>query len=291
MNIFNFDLKKVLIIAVLLAIPLFSINMQQASKNEPWILVPFYFLSGQSQDLFSSFSSGVRSTTSLYLDLINIKKENIGLKDELSQLKAQLSATTELQLENNRLTQLLDFKQKTNMDLLAARIIGRDLFPGYNTVTINRGSNHGVTKNMATITVSGVVGYTIHVEASTSQVLLLTDRYAVVDALVQNSRARGLIQGHQRDSCQLHHLKRTDAVEVGDLVVTSGLDNTFPKGFPVGHVTSVEQDRYGLRQIVIVEPVVNPSTLEEVFVVLNAKSDEVDAPFDPVTENPSARVE
>jgi rod shape-determining protein MreC len=204
------------------------------------------------------------------LNLIDIKTQNRALSTEIGQLKAQLSQMTELSLENERLNKLLDFRQRNKMDLLAAKIIGRDLFPDYQTVTINRGEKHGVKKNMATITISGVVGYTIHVEPFTSKILLLTDRYAVLDAIVQRSRARGIVQGRHKETCSLDYLKRNDDVQNGDMVVTSGLDNIFPKGFPVGTVTKIEKDEYGLGQKIELQPVVNASNLEEVFVVLNA---------------------
>ncbi|MEQ1665971.1 MAG: rod shape-determining protein MreC [Bdellovibrionales bacterium] len=276
MNFFNFDLKKIIIIALLVAIPLLSINMQQRAKDQPWILSPFYYLAGKTQSAYASFSSGVRSTTGLYLNLIDIKKDNARLSKELAEYKAQLGSMTELKLENQRLGGLLDFKQKSNMNLLATRIIGRDLLVDYNTVTIDRGALHGVKKGMGTLTISGVVGYIIEVEEQTSKILLITDRYAVVDGIVQRSRANGIVQGHT-DTCALSFLKRSDDVQVGDVVVTSGIDNYFPKGFPIGTVTSVVKDQYGLGQEASMQPVVNAANLEEVFIVLNANNVDFEA--------------
>ncbi len=271
MNFLNFDLKKILTIAILAAIPLFSVNMQQRSKDQPWILRPFYFLAGVTQTSYAAFSSGVRSTTDLYLNLIDIKKNNRELSVELAEVKAQLGALTELKLENERLNQLLEFKQKTNMVLLAARIIGQDILPNSQTVTINRGSENGLKKGMGTLTISGVVGYVVEVEPRISKILLITDRYAVVDGLVQRSRARGIVQG-SKDKCILSFLKRGDDVQIGDVVVTSGLDNYLPKGFPIGTVTEVHKDQYGLGQEVTVQPIVNVSNLEEIFIVINTNN-------------------
>jgi rod shape-determining protein MreC len=276
LNFFNFDLKKIMIVAVLIAIPLFSVNMQQQNPNRPWILEPFYFLASTTQNGYAGISSNVRSTTDLYLNLINIKKENRQLHQELDGLKAQLASTEELKLENERMSKLLNFKPTAKMDLLAARIIGRDLLTDYDTVTIDRGEDQGVKKGMGIITISGVVGYAVEVEAKISKVLLLTDRYAVVDGIVQRSRARGIVQGQSKDSCILSFLKRSDDVQKGDTVVTSGLDNYFPKGFPVGEVTEVKKDEYGLGQTVTVQPMVNAANLEEVFVILNANNQDLE---------------
>ncbi len=272
MNFFNFDLKKIFILAVLVAFPLISVNMQKRTKDQPWVLMPFYYVAGLTQESYGTFSSGVRSTTDLYLNLVDIKKKNRELSDELAQLKAQLGELTELKLENERLGGLLEFKQKTNMNLLAARVIGRDLLTDYETITINRGEQHGIKKGMGTLTISGVVGYIVDTAQTTSRILLITDRYAVVDGVVQRSRARGIVQGHSKDTCTLTFLKRSDDVQLNDIIVTSGIDNYFPKGFPIGVVTEVVKDKYGLGQEVTIEPVVHHTNLEEVFVVLNANN-------------------
>ncbi len=270
MNFFTFDLRKVFLVIALVVLPLMAINMQRKSEEELWFTRPFTFAGATLQRAFASFSSGVRGTTSMYVDLIGIKKTNQELKRQLDELNAQLSAFTELKLENQRLGELLGFKQATKMNLLAARVIGRDLLPDHNTITVDRGLSHGIQKNMAAITIGGVVGYTFRVENESSQILLLTDRYAVIDAIVQRSRARGLVEGMSRTNCRLRYLKRSDDLKVGDLVVTSGLFNIFPKGFPIGTVTSIDKSRYGMTQEVEIKPAVEPLNLEELFIVLNA---------------------
>lgn len=272
MNFFTFDLRKVFLVIALIVAPLIAINMQRKSEEELWFTKPFTFVGGLTQRGFSSFTSGVRGTTALYLDLINIKRENAVLKSQLAELNAQVGAMTELKLENQRLSDLLGFKQAAKMEILAARVIGRDLLPDHNTITIDKGKANGLKLNMAVITTGGAVGYTFRVESRTSQVLLLTDRYAVIDSIVQRSRARGIIEGHTRSESRMRYLKRSDDVQIGDLVVTSGLFNIFPKGFPIGTVSSVEKSRYGMTQNVLVKPSVEPLKLEEVFVVLNANT-------------------
>ncbi len=270
MNYFTFDLRKVFLIIALVVLPLIAINMQRKSEEELWFTKPFSFTASLVQQGYASFSSGVRGTTAMYLDLIGVKKQNEMLKTQLAELNAQLGALTELKLENERLRELLGFKQASKMNLLAARVIARDLLPDHNTITVDRGLDHGVQKNMAVISIGGVVGYTFRVENDSSQVLLLTDSYAVIDAIVQRSRARGLIEGVARSSCRLRHLKRSDDVKVGDLVVSSGMFNMFPKGFPIGTVVSIDKSRYGMTQEVEVKPAVEPMNLEEIFIVLNA---------------------
>lgn len=274
MNFFTFDIRKVFLIIMLIVLPLLAINAQRKSSEELWFTKPFTWTAGSVQQSFSYISSGVHSTTELYLNLINIKVENRTLQQENAELRAQLGAMTELKLENERLAKLLSFKQATKMQIMAAHIVGKDFLPDHQTLTINRGLNDGIRKNMAAITTAGVVGYVFRTDANTSQILVLTDRYAAIDSLVQRSRARGIVEGAGQDKAVMRYLKRFDDVRVGDLIVTSGLYNLFPKGFPVGTVTSVETGEYGMTQDVSIKPVVNPSSLEELFIVMNTNKEE-----------------
>lgn len=274
LNFLAFDFKKMLIVIFLIGIPLASINMQRNTNAEtPWFLAPFSFTASLIQNTYSSFSSGVRGTTALYLNLIDVKTRNRQLEDDNAQLRAKLGKMTELSLENERLNKLLSFKQKTKMELLAAKVIGRDLIQDHNALTINRGSKHGIKKGFAAITVSGVVGYVVKSDILTSQILLLTDRYIAIDSIVQRSRARGVLQGNSKSASLLKYLHRGDDVKEGDLVVTSGLDNIFPKGFPIGTVREIQKSQYGVSQGVMVEPTVNSTNLEELFIVLNAHNE------------------
>ena len=247
--------------------------MEHNPAQRPWFVKPFIFVTGVVQNLYSGFSSGVRGTTALYLNLVDIKKNNQNLQKKNAELRAQLGTLTELKLENQRLNKLLGFKENTKMDLLTAKVIGKDLLIDHTTLTINRGTQHGVKEFMAVITIGGVVGYVVQPQTFTSQILLLTDRYATIDAIVQRSRARGIVEGLNKKTCQLSYLERDDDIKVGDKIVTSGLNNIFPKGFSVGTVTNVEKSQYDISQKVTLKPAINPFTLEEVFVVLNTKDE------------------
>jgi rod shape-determining protein MreC len=274
LNFLQFDFRKVLGLALLVAFPLISVNMQKEPIEGPSLFRPFLFVAGLSHAGYSGFSQTLRETVDLYLNLIDIKTNNRVLQGELTATRTQLGEMAELRLENERLLKLLGFKEKTKMEMIAARVIGRDLFEDYESIMINRGESNGVQKGMAVITAAGVVGYVILAEPLNSQVLLVTDRYAVIDGLVQRSRTRGILSGLNESQCALKYLKRSDDVQVGDQVVTSGLDNIFPKGFPVGTVTEVVHDEYSFEQQVTVEPIVKAANIEEVFVVTNAQKED-----------------
>jgi rod shape-determining protein MreC len=279
LNFFAFDIRKTLIVLIVIALPLLSINMKRSPGEEPWYRKPVSATVSVVQSGYSTFTSGVRGTTSMYLKLVGIKKHNVELMHENEELRAKLGAITELKLENERLTKLLDFKRSTSMTLLAAKVIARDLSPDHYAIRINRGTRNGLKKLMGVITVEGVVGYVLKADADSAQVLVLTDRSSAIDGIVQRTRARGLISGKNSSTCRLRYLERADDVAVGDMIVTSGLQGYFPKGFPIGRLTSVRKTDYGISQEAEVSPVVNPSNLEELFVVLGAGHEDFNERF------------
>ena len=273
MNFFNIDLKKIIMIVIVLALPLVSINMQQRPQESNWLSRPFSFLASLAEETFFGFSAGVRGTTAMYLDLINIKKTSADLSTKNGELLTRMGEMTELKNENDRLRALLDFRQSTKMDLVTAQVIGRDLVASdHSTITINKGTQHGVKSGQAVITVDGALGYIYRPEALTSKIMLITDRYSVVDGVVQRTRAHGIVEGRTQSSCQLKYVEKTEDVKKGDLVVTGGLDNIFPKGFPVAIVENVERKNFSVSLRVDLKPVVDPFKVEEVFVVSNANN-------------------
>ncbi|UXR63162.1 rod shape-determining protein MreC [Bdellovibrio bacteriovorus] len=276
MNFFNFDLKKLVMIGIVLALPLISINMQQRPQESNWLVKPFSLLGSVVSETFYGFSSGVKGTTAMYLDLINIKKHSEHLTSTNNELQARLEKMNELLIENDRLRGLLAFKEQTKMSLTSAQVIGRDLVIDHNTITINKGTQDGLKAGQAVITTGGVLGYVFKPETFTAHVMLITDRYAVVDGIVQRTRAHGIVEGKSQYSStlQLKYVERTEDVQEGDLVVTGGLDNIFPKGFPVAVVESVEKKTFSVSLKVDLRPVVDPYKVEEVFIVLQSNKED-----------------
>lgn len=290
-RLFDFDLKKALLVVFVVALPLLSINIQRRPDEPAWYTRPFSIAAGYIQTGYTGFSNEIRGTAALYLNLIDIKKNNRLLSKEIGELRAKLGELTELKMENERLNKLLGFQQKAPMKLLAARVTGLDLSPGeHSTILVNRGASDGLKRGMAVITLEGVVGSIFAVEKNSARILVLTDRYAVIDGIVQRSRARGIVEGKALDRCRLKYLHRSDDVKEGDVIVTSGLDNIFPKGFPIGTVVHVEKKNFGIDQKVDLQPVVDPSRLEEVFVVTHVNNEKIkDDEFGP-KPTPSAEL-
>ena len=290
MNFFNIDLKKLILTALILALPLLSINMQQRPQESNWLSKPFTLLGSGISEIFYGFSTGVKDTTALYLNLINAKKQSETVKSENNELKARLSKLDEILIENDRLRTLLDFKQNTSMSLIGAQIIGRDLVVDHSTVTIDKGTADGLKDGMAVITSYGVLGYIYRPEQFTSAVMLINDRYSVVDGIVQRTRAHGIVEGKSQSNAalQLKYVERSDDVQVGDIIVTGGLDNIFPKGFPIATVESVEKKAISVSIKVDLKPIVDPYKIEEVFVISNAANADFTEKFAPAAAAESA---
>jgi len=263
--------------------------MEQKKIQNIWFAQPLSFISETFQSAFAGLSLGVRGTTAEYLNLLNIKKENARLKNELSEMKTKLNLFNESIIENERLKTILDFQKNTKMTLVPAQVIGRDLLPDHKTITINKGTKHGLKHLQAVLTVTGAVGYIFKPTERTSHVMLITDRYSVVDAVIQKTRAHGILEGTSKDSGILQYIDRTEDVKPGDLIVTGGIDNIFPKGFPLGVVTDVERKTKSATLAVDIKPIVDSNKIEEVFVVLNAAGEDFTTPS--VTEASSTATE
>ena len=261
-----FDFRRSFLILFVIVLPLLSLNLQ--NKTLAWYSRPFILMASHVQGFYSGFTQGVQDMVSLYFNLVDVKRENIQLKKEMFKINALQIKLTETQIENERLEQLLNFKNEIGQQSLAARVIAHDLLFGtHSTIRVNRGRQDGVEINQSAITPLGAVGVVFRAEESFSDILVLTDNLSTIDAIVQRSRVRGVIVG-KRGSCTMQYLKRTDDVQNGDLIITTGLDNIFPKGIPIGHVTKVKKDSYGITQQVEVQPLINPHYLEEVLIML-----------------------
>ncbi|HZP42366.1 MAG TPA: rod shape-determining protein MreC [Candidatus Binatia bacterium] len=198
--------------------------------------------------------------------LVHARDENVALRARLRTLQADVDRLREVELENERLRHLLDFRETMVGDFVTARVIGRDAQGRPRTLVIDRGERDGVAKGAAVLAPEGLVGQIALASPHAARVLLISDHNSGVDALVQRTRVHGIVQGTLDDGCILKYVKRTEDVQVGDAVISSGLDGIFPKGMPVGTVTAVDKGGQGLFQNAEVAPRVDFEQLEEVLV-------------------------
>jgi rod shape-determining protein MreC len=202
-------------------------------------------------------------------------EENRRLAARVRELETQLQLRAHRAQEAERLRELLELREVVPMDTVAARVVGRDGVPWFRTLTIDRGEADGVALDAPVISPTGVVGRVFAVGLQTSRVQVLLDRDSGAGVLVERSRVPGVVSGQvagpevYAEDLVLKYVPERADVEVGDVVVTSGLDRIYPKGLVVGRVRSVGRGS-GLFRDIRVEPSARFDRLEEVLVVRRA---------------------
>ena len=205
-----------------------------------------------------------------YFALQDTSRENEALRRENDELKLQLDQLQSKAAEADRLAKLLNFRQlNRDVPLLGARVIGASADTGSEAVFLDRGERDGVRRNMAVITPDGVVGKVIEVFSNSAQVLLLTDKDSGVGAMLADSRIQSPVGGTGEPLLVMKYVPNDDAVNVGERVVTSGMDRIFPKDLPVGTIAEIKPGN-PFKQI-RVRPAANLERLEEVIVLLTLR--------------------
>jgi rod shape-determining protein MreC len=234
----------------------------------------------------SSGVNGIRHAWSDYVALRSVREENEGLKRQLDEVMIELQQQRALAGRTRGLEALLDLRDRSNLATTAATIIATGATPDFRTGTIDKGRNDGLTANMAVLAPAGVVGRLVVPGPRASKVQLLIDRNAGAGALVERSRAQGVVMGASGDLLSMEYVSEVSDVVIGDTVVTSGIDGIYPKGFVIGRVEVVDKNGGAYRQILI-RPAVDFSSVEEVLVVLTpSPAQELEA--DPPAQEPEA---
>ncbi len=202
-----------------------------------------------------------------YFFLISVVEENVRLRKELRQAKSLHHDIKEARLMNARLRRMLGLAREMEREVIAAQVVGKDPSAWFQSIMVDKGSAAGVVKGQPVVNPEGIVGIVINATTHYAKVMLLTDPNSAVDAVVRNSRARGIIKGGAAGHCVFNFVLRKHDVSQGDAVVASGMDGVFPKGSPVGEVATIIKHEAGIFQDVTVTPYVDFERLEEVLIV------------------------
>ena len=202
-----------------------------------------------------------------YDTLAGFRSENERLRKRIQTLEVEQQRLLEAAATNHRLKQLLDFRGQLPGKVITASIIANNASSWFRSCTLDKGSADGVRKGMAVVTPLGVVGQVVAVTPGTAKVLLLTDPNSGIDVLVQRTRARGIVSGSLENGTILKYVKRSEDIQEGDRLITSGTDGVFPKGMMVGTIIKVTKQHIGLFQFIEVLPAVQAARVEEVLVV------------------------
>ena len=210
-----------------------------------------------------------------YIYLFDVQEDNRNLASQNARLRERVRKLEGLEEENRRLRRLLELKQNLRADVVSAQVIGKNTNEFFRVlrVTLDRETRENLPANLPVLAQDGVVGTTLKTAGDHVDVRLVVDAGSGVDVIVQRTGARGFVRGtgdENKYACSVEYVQRTDEVEVGDLLVTSGVGRRFPKGIPVGTVTQVVKRDFGIYQQVVATPAVDFSRLEEVLIVMSA---------------------
>ncbi len=270
MNFLKYRVILITIILFFVSIQLFSLNIRE-KRSQNFISGIVLTLTYYPQKLVYIISSKVSNTWQDYMNLVDVRQENIKLKEEIGNLRQDKFELAEVRIQNQRLKGLLDFKESTSYPIVSANVIGGS--PSLlrtEVVIVDRGSSDGISQGMPVASSEGIVGRVLTVGNRSSEVLLITDPVSAVDAFIHRTRVRGIVKG-TGSGCAMEYIEQNSDVSVGDKVISSGKEGFFPKGVIIGTVSNIETK--GSFISARVSPFVDLDSLEEVVIILKTNND------------------
>jgi rod shape-determining protein MreC len=218
--------------------------------------------------LAHSIGKSVRDVWSNYVYLRNLREQNTSLKQENDRLRIEQASLAEDAVQGRRLREMLDFRGRYIDKTVAAQVIGTSGTDQARDIFIDRGSKDGLQVQMPVITPDGIVGKVKNVFPHTAQVLLISDQTSGTGVLLETTRVRGVMKGDASGQPQMINISPDERIKPGEPVITSGGDQVYPPGMPVGVVDRVAPDPDSSYVNVVVKPNANLAALEEVLVVV-----------------------
>ena len=221
---------------------------------------------------FHGFGYNLRHIWSNYIDLRHTRQQNHDLQDQIARLRLEQAALSEDAIQGHRLQALLDFQQHYVATTVAAQVIGTSGSDLSRVLYIDKGSKDGLKPDQAVITPDGIIGKLRDVFPHTSQVLLINDQTSGAGVVLVTTRVRAILRGSTTGQILINNLTPDSRIKPGEQVLTSGGDQVYPRGLPVGTIESIKPDLdhqpYTLIQL---RPAANLNQLEEVLVITNTQ--------------------
>jgi rod shape-determining protein MreC len=258
-----------ILVAVLFAQVLgLAVQVKRANENRPARLIRIWTVGAITpfERAIVWLQGGVANLWQSYVYLRGVRQENRDLKAEIQRLRLEQVHLHNDAAQAQRLQGLLGFREQYASKTVAAQVIGASGSEQSRSIYIDKGSSDGIEKDMPVITVEGVVGKVLRAFGNTAQVLLINDQSSGVGAILEKSRLQGILRGTPAGEVVLEKVMADEMVDPGDTVLTSGGDQIFPKGLPVGIVTKASPGPE-LFLIIRVHPAANLGKLEEVLVI------------------------
>ncbi|MFG1500874.1 rod shape-determining protein MreC [Halobacteriovorax sp. XZX-3] len=260
---------KLIINLVVLSLAFYGVSKRKAPYKEASIFenVMMDTLAPLQRGISNAYKN-VASFFEDYMLNVNASKENVTLKEQIGSLKQEVFALKQLEQENQRLRQILNFGKKIKHEMISAQVVAWDSSSDFRVIRIDKGFKDGIKLQSTVVTSDGIVGYVYRLTDHFADILTILDPSNRVDVIVNRTRSYGILEGYSGWRTVMKYVVRTDPVRLNDLVITSGLGNIYPRGIPVGIITKIERESYGITQHLEVTPTVDFSKLEEVAVLV-----------------------
>jgi rod shape-determining protein MreC len=211
----------------------------------------------------------------VFLSISELNKQNTGLRQRNLELETEVSQLKEVKRENEVLRQGLGISKKGQSIIEMASVVGKDVQGAQDWILIDRGEKQGIEKNMAVISSeTALVGKVIETMSDFSKVMLITNKENVVAALVEGGRSEGLVKKSEKGKLFMDFIPRGEELEAGERIITSGMDNIYPKGILIGKIEDIDLSQNQLFQKITIIPIIDFSKLEEVFIVRQIMNNE-----------------
>lgn len=220
-------------------------------------------LRGYMMDVLTFFAYPITTTG----NALDIWRENKNLRKLLVEMSLELASETECSAENHHLRQMLNFSSRHQYNLIPAEVIGFSSDAGVRGLIVNKGTRAGVSEDLAVIAIEGIIGKVLRTNPHTTVVQLMNDPNIGIAVRLKRNRENGIIHANDRTLLALDNIPISSTVLAGDTVITSGLGGVFPEGLLVGVVTKASPASNGWLWDVQVQPMVNFSNIEEVFII------------------------
>ncbi len=260
-------LKKKIFFFAVFAVLIFGLLTYQRIKGEGrFVDFPTYPL----RILEQAASSIIRNTQNIintYILIVGKEEENRKLLEKISGFEQEINKRVEAELENERLRKILKLKTLHTDYVASAEVFARDPTNWFQILWINKGLKDGIAPDMVAVTPAGPVGRVFRVFDKEGSILLITDINSSIAVRLQSSRVEGILEGRGDNRCYLKYVAKEVDVEIGEKIITSGLDGIYPSGLRIGYVSHVEKEEGETFQRIKVMPAQDLNAVEEVAIL------------------------
>jgi rod shape-determining protein MreC len=272
-------------------------TVSEGGSDHSWLSGVLIEIAAPIQQVIKAPVDFLGETWTEYIALVDLRRDNEALRARVAALEEENLQFREALVASGNLERIVQMRENFEVPLLPSEVVGQDVFPWFRSILLDRGRSHDVLSGMPVVSDHGVVGLVTATSPHASRAMMLLDRQSAVDAIVQRSRARGIVRGRGTGELEFVFMVRGDDVQPGDVVITSGVGGVYPKGLRIGTITRVQTDEARLLHTGSVQPSVDFGRLEQVFIMLQrgptmdllyaGNGDEIGGRGDPESSRPS----